>query len=253
MRRHAGSFVRDKMVRLSLYGMAGAGGLTGLAIGMLFYMVFPRWIGFGWGIVAFATTAVVLLIGIRFFDRPSHRWSFDNLKKGVDAETRVGQIIERAIVANNCAVAHSVTEIAKIGDIDHIVATPAAVWVIETKYKRVPPEKFSKVLNRIAANMDAVRQWSPDRTKVRGCLVLAYENKSVKSVRKGRLGTNENGGEEDISVYSRPSLDTLERKMREDAGQTPPLDERFAEKIWKLGSVVGSDHRHGSDQTQGLG
>ncbi|MDE0456292.1 MAG: hypothetical protein OXI15_03270, partial [Chromatiales bacterium] len=91
MSGNAGSFIRDKMVRFALYCAAGAGGLIGLAIGMLFYTVFPRWIGFGWGLVAFTTTAVVVfLIVIRVLDRPSYRWNLDNLKKGVDAETRVG-------------------------------------------------------------------------------------------------------------------------------------------------------------------
>lgn len=250
MSGNAGSFIRDKMVRFALYCAAGAGGLIGLAIGMLFYTVFPRWIGFGWGLVAFTTTAVVVfLIVIRVLDRPSYRWNLDNLKKGVDAETRVGRIIERAITANNCAVAHSVTEIAKIGDIDHIVATPVAVWVIETRYQKVPQEQFSKVLNRIATNMNAVRQWAPDKTTVRGCLVLAYENESVK---KSRWGTTDNGGKENIAVYARPSLDTLEQEMRKEAGKTPSLDERIAKKIWRLGSATGSEQPHGSDQIRGL-
>ena len=87
----------------------------------------------------------------------------DNLEKGVDAETRVGQIVEYAITAENCAVAHSVTMIARVGDLDHIVATPVSVWVIETKYRRVSKKSFSKVLSRIAANTDAVRQWVPAR------------------------------------------------------------------------------------------
>ncbi|MDE0505215.1 MAG: nuclease-related domain-containing protein, partial [Candidatus Poribacteria bacterium] len=174
------------------------------------------------------------------------RWNLDNLKKGVDAETRVGKIIERAITANNCAVAHSVIEISKIGDIDHIVATPVAVWVIETKYQRVPQERFPKVLDRIAANMNAVRQWAPDRTTVRGCLVLAYENESVK---KSRWGTNDNGGKEEIAVYARSSLDTFEQEMRKEAGKTPSLDQQVAEELWRLDSATNSEHPHGSDQT----
>ena len=247
MSGNAGSFIRDKMVRLALYCAAGAGGLIGLAIGMLFYAVFPRWIGFGWGLVAFAATAVVVfLIVNRVFDRPSYPWNLDNLKKGVDAETHVGRIIERAITANNCAAAHSVTEIAKIGDIDHIVATPVAVWVIETKYKKVPKKQFPKVLNRIAANMNAVRQWAPGKTTVRGCLVLAYESESVKKNFKGK---NENGGIENIRAYARPSLDALEQEMRKEAGKALSLDERIAKEIWKLGSATGFEHPHGSDQT----
>ena len=54
-------------------------------------------------------------------------------------------------------------------------ATPMRVWVIQTKYRRVSKKSFSKVLSRIAANTDTVRQWVPAGMPVRGCLVLAYE------------------------------------------------------------------------------
>ncbi|MCY4098848.1 MAG: hypothetical protein OXF40_11410, partial [Rhodospirillales bacterium] len=57
-------------------------------------------------------------------DQLPGRWNFDNFRKGWKAENRVGQAIGYAVTAENCAVAHSVTEIAKVGDIDHIVATP---------------------------------------------------------------------------------------------------------------------------------
>ena len=136
MRRNAGSFVKGKLIKSALLGTSGAGILFGLAIGLLFYAVFPRWIGWGWGFAAFMAALAAVYIAIRIVERPSSRWNFENLRKGGDAENRVGQIIEYAITARNCAVAHSVTAIAKVGDIDHLVATPAAVWVVETKYKR---------------------------------------------------------------------------------------------------------------------
>lgn len=205
--------------------------IIGLTIGMLFYVVFPLWIGFVWGIGVYVTTAAVLLISIRVLERSSYRWNLDNLKKGVDAETRVGQIIEYAITAENCAVAHSVTEIAKVGDIDHIVATPVAVWVIETKYKKVPKRSFPEVLRRIAANMDAVRQWAPAGTTVRGCLVLAYETEL-----KGR---DYRKGKETITVYTADSLDKLMRQMRREAREKRSLDERTTKDIWELGEVAG--------------
>ena len=175
MRENAGAFVRRKLVKSSLLGVGGAGILFGLTIGLLIYYVFPRWIGYGWGLVAYTVALVAVYIAIRVIERSSSWWNFENLKKGVDAETRVGQIIEFAITAKGCAVAHSITEIAKVGDIDHIVATPVAIRVIETKYRRVPRDSFNEVLNRIAANVDAVRRWAAGGPPVRGCLVLAYE------------------------------------------------------------------------------
>ena len=231
MRRNAGSFIRRKLDRLSMLGVAGAAMAMGLGIGLIFYGLFPLWIGFYWGAAAYIVTAVALLSVVRLMERPSYRWNFDNLRKGEDAETRVGQIIEYAITGENCAVAHSVTEIAKVGDIDHIVATPKSIWVIEAKYKRVPTKYFPEVLSRIAANTVAVREWARDRCRtapppVRGCLVLAYENKIGRRNYPVR--------EEKIAVFT---ADGLGRKMRLEARGRRSLDERIAKDIWKLGHI----------------
>ena len=56
MRRNAGSFVRGKLVRLSMWGVAGAGIVIGLSIGLLFYVV-GDWIGRLWGIAAYTATS----------------------------------------------------------------------------------------------------------------------------------------------------------------------------------------------------
>ena len=200
--------------------------MMGLGIAPLFYLV-AIWFGLFWGIAAWMATCVTVWVAVRTLDRPSYRWNWDNLKKGVDAETRVGQIIEYAITAEYCAVAHSVTEIAKVGDIDHIVATPKGIWVIETKYKRVPEKFFPGVLSRIAANTVAVRQWAPAETPVRGCLVLAYE-KEIKR-------RNFSHGKEKISAFT-PEM--LMREMRREARGRRSLDERIAKDIWKLGHVT---------------
>ena len=236
MKKIAGSFVRRKLFESALLSTGGAGIYVGLAIGLVIYLVFPRWISYGWGFAAYVIALAASYIAIRVMERPSSWWNFENLKKGVDAETRVGQIIEYAITAENCAVAHSVTEIAKVGDIDHIVATPVAIWVIETKYKRVPVSSFNEVLNRIAANVDAVRQWAPGGPPVRGCLVLAYEETDPK--KKIVEGNKWNGGIEKITVYTEESLATLMREIRQEARGTRLLDEQITKGIWKLGRVT---------------
>ncbi len=226
----AGWFVRRSLVKQAMWIVTGVGMVVGLLWGALFFWVLPQWFGLGWAIVIWGTTVVGIPIAILV------GWNIDNLRKGLDAETLVGQTIERAITAENCAVAHSVKEIAKVGDIDHIVATPKAVWVIETKYRRVPSKKFPKVLDRIAANMDTVRQWAYDKgahgkTTVRGCLVLAFDPQPVK---KCRWGTNANGGTEKIYTYSRASLDEFEKEVREEIRKPPCLDEQIREWIWNL-------------------
>ena len=229
MRRNAGSYVRSRMVRLGMLAMAGAGVLMGLGIVPLFYLV-DIWAGPIWAVAAYLGTGAVVLVIVRRFDRPSSRWNFDNMGKGLDAETRVGQIIEYAITARDCAVAHSVTEIAKVGDIDHIVATPGGIWVIETKYRRVPKEVFPEVLSRIAANTEAVREWAPAGTHVRGCLVLAYETEKAKKSRSH--------GKEKIAVYTQESLPTFMRELRKEARGRRSLDEQIMKDIWKLGHIT---------------
>ena len=137
IRRAPGWFVRRLFVERAMWIVAGVGTVVGLVCGPLFLWALPQWIGPVWTIVIWGTTVVGILIAIVV------GWNLENLEKGVAAETLVGRAIERAITAENCAVAHSVKEIAKVGDIDHIVATPSAVWVIETKYKWVPKAKFN--------------------------------------------------------------------------------------------------------------
>lgn len=230
MRRNAGSFIRGKMVKSGLLLMLASSILIGLAIGFLIYTVFPRWIGYGWGYAAYVVALAMVYVAIRVFDRPSLRWNLENLKKGEDAETRVGQIIEYAITAENCAVAHSVTEIAKVGDIDHIVATPEALWVIETKYRKVPRRSFPEVLSRIAANTAAVRQWAPAGTPVRACLVLAYET----SLQQRHYSHN---GER-ITAYTPKLLMREMRERRTPARASRQLDARIMKAIWKLGGIA---------------
>ena len=59
------------------------------------------------------------------------RWA-----NGMTAERNVAGVIECALSADGCATAHGVTNIPNtIGDIDHLVATPQCLWVVETKHR----------------------------------------------------------------------------------------------------------------------
>ena len=225
MRRNAGSFVREKLLKQSSYVLVGGGILLGLGIGSLAHYS-GIWIDFPWSSVPFLAVGLVALTSVHFLQRGSKRWSIKNLEKGLAAESRVGQIIELAITTENCAVSHSVTSISKVGDIDHLVATPISLWVIETKYKKVPRQEFPKVLSRIAANTKEVRQWAPEGTIVRGCLVLAYESK----IRRRKY---ENRGEE-ITAYT-PQL--LFEEMRDEVRQEQLLERKIAPEIWNLSRV----------------
>ena len=130
-----------------------------------------------WVSVGFAGAILVAVAAFWIVFRKVERGRLGRLEKGEDAEVRAGQFIEYALTAPSCAIAHSVTGIARVGDIDHVVATPARLWVIETKYRRVPREHLPEALRRIADNTTAVWEWAPPGTPVRGCLVLAYESR----------------------------------------------------------------------------
>lgn len=220
MRRNAGDFLRKELNRLSLLELTGAGIGIGVTLGAFIVWALGPWIGHIWAMAACAVFAMALL-GIR--------WNLDNLEKGFDAETRVGQAIEYAITRDGCAFAHTVTTIAKVGDIDHIVATPMRLWVVETKYTYVPKGQFPKALSRIAANTRAVRRWAPEGTPVRGCLVIAYEQD---------FDPEYDWFGEKISAHT---PDSLVQTLRSEAREKQSIDKGIARDVWKLGRTVDPD------------
>ena len=148
------------------------------------------------------------------------------LGKGEKAETHAGQAIEHALTAPDCAVANSVITIARVGDIDHLVATPVRLWVIETKYRRIPRERFPEVLRQIADNTSAVWEWAPAGTPVRGCLVLAN---AAQSQRK-----TFDYGKEPIVVHTPASL---AHELKAEARKERMIDERVAANVRELGRI----------------
>ena len=156
-----------------------------------------------------------------------HRRTKD-IEKGERAEKRIGQVIDYAIVAPGCAVAHNVMKIAKVedGDIDHIVLTPARLWVVETKSGRVPRSEFGRVLGRIAANTKAVRKWARG-VEVQGYLALASDDKF-----RGKTQYYEDG--ETILVGGR---DSLLKKLRDDTRARQAVDNDLVQRVWDLGKV----------------
>ncbi len=231
MKKDPGGFLKGKLVQLSMWGAAGAGSLIGLSIGTLLSHVLGERFGFFGVTLALAVTAAAVYFAIRFLERRSS-WNLENLKKGADAEDRVGHLLEYAMFAENCAVAHNVTEIAKAGDIDHIIATPKGIWVIETKYEFVPKKKFDGELKRIAKNMKAVRKWARDVMKVEGCpvrgaLVLAFAPKALGKTEFDACG-------ETIKAFTEKTICTgLIDSVREEAQGEGTC--KIAQPVWKLG------------------
>ena len=104
MRRNAGSFAREKALQKTFLMLVGLGIGFGLLLAGIFNTVVAPRIGNDLTVILYIALAGAFLAAVLTFDRFS-RWSLDNLWKGVDAEKRIGQIIEYAITAENCAVA----------------------------------------------------------------------------------------------------------------------------------------------------
>ncbi len=237
MRRNAGAVVRNRLLKRSLILSMLMGICTGGLVGALidWWIVWVADlinVNMGWSNPSFFVFLPAFILTY-WYPHVGGEWRLENLSKGFDAEMRVGQVIEYAITDARCAVAHSVTSIAKVGDIDHIVATPAAIWVVETKYRKVPRKAFPKVLERIADNAKSVRDWAKylgyQDVQVHPCLILAYESK----IRKNKY--DKRG--ETIRVYLPDQVAQAIKKDLENGGN---FDERLSREVWKLGTVIKS-------------
>ncbi len=182
------------------------------------------------------TISLVLLPGAGLLGAALHKlaigWRLRDMRKGARDEERVGQAIEYALTREQCAVAHHVERIARVGDIDHLVATPRGLWVIETKHGRVPSPDFPETLRRIALNVEAVRDWAPGML-VTGCLVFA-------SGRSAPPKPTYEWGAETIKCFE--SAEALMREVKAEARREGGSSE-IARRVWQLGKVEGARSR----------
>ena len=221
MRRSPGNWLLKRIVGRSLWGVIVVAGLVGMVVGVTLQKWLPNWAMFAW----YAAWVLTLIwVGTFFLGR----WRIQNMEKGLFAERSVGQAIDFAIAAPGCAAAHNVMSIAKDGDIDHLVITPARIWVVETKADRVPPKEFSKSLRKIDRNVKAVREWAPSKTEVQGCLVIQTDHKN-----KWRNEYEAPGSEDKILRESRSSLVS---KLQSEAHCQKPINEDLVWRVWRLGN-----------------
>ena len=230
MRRNTGDYVRQRRYRTIKYGLLTCGALTGLPAGFLIATTVGALAEATWSMVALIAVTLPLCAVVLWLSEFGP-WSLENLTKGVDAENKVGQILEYALTRDYCAIAHSVTSIATRGDIDHIVATPDGLWVVETKYRRVPKKRFSNVLAKLADNAASVQRWAPPGTPVQMVLVLAYEKGPTQPSAAAP------GGASSVRIYNKSTLRHLAAELRLCAAAQRTTDPRLARKIWKLGQV----------------
>ena len=229
MKQGPGEWLRQRLssriLDATFLAAFGAGWLCGGVAGALGMELGTAW-----------TISFVLLPGAGLLGAALHKlargWRLPDMRKGARAEETVGLAIEFALTRDRCAVAHNVEGIARVGDIDHLVATPRGLWVIETKHGRVPKPEFQETLRRIALNVQAVRDWAP-RMRVTGCLVFAsLHGKPPK--RTYEWGT------ETIKCFE--SAKSLMREMKAEAHREGDSTE-IAREVWRLGRADGARSR----------
>ena len=224
MRRFAGSWVRQQARERLILIVAAISAAGGFALHWLFSLAVSLILDPGWVTPLTIAFMAASLIGMRLASRSMDRGRIAGWLKGAESEEHVGQVLEYAITAPHCAVAHSVTELTGAGDIDHLVATPAGLWLVETKHRRLPRKMFPQTLAAIARKMKAARAWAPPDTPVRGCLVLD----NPEGTRRRRYDASD----ETIFVHT---TDSLAKLLAEEAGAYPSVSPKLANAVWQLG------------------
>ena len=184
------------------------------------------------GIFAAAGAIVVAVLAFAAFyeycRRTDSRWA-----RGFRAERHVGDFIEQALTKPGCAFAHDVKEaLGGSGNVDHVVMTPAGIWVVETKSGWVDRRQFSKVLCQVAGNVRRVRRHLDTSLPVRGALVIANRGDRV-------LDEDYDCGGEPVRAFDPKTFWRLLRQEREhDPAVGCPSDLAAVEEmVWKLGSM----------------
>lgn len=231
-RNAAGSWlllqIVERVVLVAAFAMLVIGFAAGLLVGGIspigdLIQAYPWWSSLGALCVAgLAYRKVVLNLS-----RTESRWG-----RGHAAERRVGDHIEQALVRPGCALAHEVKEaLGGAGDIDHIVLTPAGVWVVETKASW-PKGRLKGALRQTAANVEQVRRKldEPD-VLIRGALVIADSQELYKEDRVV--------GGEPVTVFR---VVSFWQCLIEECSGGPSIElnhkaEDLARKVWDLGST----------------
>ena len=224
MRRSPGNYLYQRILKHRLRAMFILAVCGGMIFGVELQKWLPNWATFAW--IAILTLTLIWVFSTFF----RGRWRIQNMEKGLFAERSIGQAIDFAIAVPGCAAVHNVTSIAEAGDIDHLVITPARLWVIETKANRVPPKEFPKSLRKIGRNVKAVREWAGSKTEVQGCLVIQSDDKN-----KGRNEYDVQGSKDKIK---KKNLSSLVSELQSEARRQKSSNEDLVQRVWRLGNEL---------------
>ena len=227
-KKAAGAWLREKLLdRLFSAGML-AMGVSGFAVGFTVreFFVFDRQGGHIalWGMLAL----IVLVLGVSylFYRRLESTWG-----QGLAAERRVGDLIEHAVAQPGCAFAHDVREaLGGAGNVDHVVMTPAGVWVVETKARRLSKRRFPQALRQAVENARRVRRHLVTSLPVRSALVIADHPDGSPEKDYDLQG-------ETVTVFGPKTFWRLLRRERDRATGGSAETTRVERMVWSLGST----------------
>ena len=230
----AGGWLRGEFLRRTLSAGMLAMAITGFGLGFMVrgFPVFDRLTGH-----LGAWVMLVVMIGAfgvlyLYCRRIDSTW-----RRGLDAERQVGDLIEHAVAQHDCAFAHDVKgALGGPGNVDHVVMTPAGIWVVETKSGWLSKRRFPPALRQVAENVRRVRRHLETSLPVRGALVIADRSKDS-------LEADHDWDGEPVKAFgSKTFWRLLRRECERDpaVGQSPET-QRVVRMVWNLGSTRYSD------------
>ena len=210
----------------AMFFMALAGFSLGFAIRGLEF--FDGEAGTRWSAAALVAVALSLCIFYLILRRIDATWG-----RGLQGERLVGDLVEHALSRPGCAFAHDVKEaLGGSGNVDHVVMTPSAIWVVETKSRWLSKRRFRLALRQVARNVRRVRRHLDSTIPVRGALVIAD--------RWDRSHEAEHHWDGEAVMAFGPKA--FWRRLRGEGEPDPALAsmpdrERVEKMVWDLGSV----------------
>ena len=118
------------------------------------------------------------------------------------------------------------------GNVDHVVMTPAGIWVVETKSHRLSKRRFPRALRQVAENASRVRRHLETSLPVRGALVIADRSEDALEARYDWNG-------EAVQAFGARKFLRVPSAEREQAGADLRSSEmeRVERAVWGLGST----------------
>ena len=231
----AGAWIHEQFVsRIASAGMLFMA-VMGCALGFTVREL-PIFDGAAGSPASWVATGAVMILAFGLFYAYGRRLNA-TWGRGLKAERRIGDLIEYAVTRHSCAVAHDVKEALGgrgKGNVDHVVMTPAGIWVVETKSGWLSKRRFRQARRQVAENASRVRRHLETSLPVRGALVIA--DRSNDSL-EGQYHWNG----EAVQAFGAKKFWRVLRAEGEQTGADGGLPrsemDRVERAVWNLGST----------------